>query len=89
MAHQKTQQPNPNSTQAPDDFGDFGFTFSSSADDEKWLKVDKRFEKLYDLFVGFLTNLSKDPEQDTIKWSTRSEDIVKLLKKINEIKDNK
>jgi hypothetical protein len=82
-----------------DDFdNDFGFTTVDTdeimrynepineARDRELEEANRRLEKMYSTILKLLENLSKNPEQELIKWPNRVEKISQFKLKLNRIR---
>ena len=75
------------------DLDDMGFSFADDMTEEtKNAKqnaddIQARLDKLYNTMTAFLSNMSKNPEKETLVWPNRVEKINEfqiMLKKIKE-----
>lgn len=65
---------------------DFGFTFSDQTDHQKQTdEVAEKLQSMYDAIIPLLKNLSKNPNQDYIKWPNRIEKIGEFKQKLDSI----
>lgn len=77
------------------DFEDFGFTFADDVVEENdKIKqnsedLEKRLENMYNIFIKFLDNLSKNPDQPTIVWPNRIQKINEFKAVLKNIKEGK
>lgn len=84
------------------DFDDFGFSFSDDTSGEvnaakediatlnsEIDTLNGRIEQLHSVFIQFLDNLSKNPEQASIVWPNRVEKIKDFKEVITKIKEGK
>lgn len=82
-----------------DSIEDFGFTFDDSSTQEKEAAKDEaeklrveiadkeeKIEMLIKLFDKLLTNLSKNPDQETLVWPNRIQKIEEFRAILNDIK---
>ncbi len=77
---------------------DFGFTTVDTeeimrynepineARDRELEEANRRLEKMYSTILKLLENLSKNPEQELIKWPNRVEKIGQFKLKLNRIR---
>jgi hypothetical protein len=73
---------------------DFGFTFADEQElaqaavrehvDDK-TELTNKLQEMYDTIMPLLVNLSKNPEQDIIKWPKRKAKIVEFKAKLDKI----
>lgn len=76
---------NKNTTEIDDEF-DFGFSTVDPREIPEAKEAQSSAEKLkkmYDLIVPLLDNLSKNPEQEYIRWPDRKKKIEQFKKKLN------
>ena len=71
---------------------DFGFTFATEADIvqeagfvNETEELTSRLQRMYDSILPLLKNLSKNPDQDFIKWPNRTTKIQEFKNKLDAI----
>ena len=88
---------NKHSTLSFEQEDDFGFTIVDEADltqdavSEHTLRSEELTDKLqmmYDAILPLLKNLSKNPDQEIIKWPNRKQKIVEFKKRLEDIGGN-
>lgn len=77
------------------DMDDFGFSFADDiVEENNTVKQDneeikERMDKMYNIFIKFLDNLSKNPDNQTIVWPNRIEKIKEFKEILKNIKEGK
>ena len=76
---------------------DFGFTFANESEiqqvavqdaDAANQELTDKLQMMYDSVIPLLKNLSKNPEQDIIKWPNRKAKITEFKNKLDKIGGN-
>jgi hypothetical protein len=69
---------------------DFGFTFADEASISEThvlsnQELTDKLQSMYDAIIPLLKNLSKNPDQEYIKWPNRASKIVEFKQKLDDI----